>query len=226
LKLKVNKNLIIMFVKEPIEGFVKTRLATNIGDKKTLDLYKHFVNDLISTLKDTNYEFKLCVYPNLELVNKVFGDFNNFLQEDGDLGVKMQKAFESQFALGYENIILIGSDTPHIKKESFDETFQMLNSKEIVIGPSLDGGYYLISCKKNSFNANIFQNITWSTEVVLKQTLEKTTPYKVHLLNELNDIDTQNDLEDFYEIHKDSYFSSSETINFLKDTQWKNSMSL
>jgi len=215
----VNKNLIIMFVKEPVEGFVKTRLAKTLGDEKTLVLYKHFVNDLINTLKNSKFEFKLCVYPNNKLINEVFGDYNNFIQEDGDLGVKMQKAFQSQFTLGYEKIILIGSDTPHIPKHYFDETFAMLESKEIVIGPSLDGGYYLIAFNKKSFNTDLFKNITWSTDIVLKQTLEKTTTDKVHLLNILNDIDTQEDLEDFYTQYKDSYFSTSKTINFLKDIQ-------
>jgi len=215
----VNKNLIIMFVKEPVEGFVKTRLAKILGDEKTLVLYKHFVNDLINTLKNSKFEFKLCVYPNNKLINEVFGDYNNFIQEDGDLGVKMQKAFQSQFTLGYEKIILIGSDTPHIPKHYFDETFAMLESKEIVIGPSLDGGYYLIAFNKKSFNTEIFENITWSTDIVLKQTLEKTTTDKVHLLNILNDIDTQEDLEDFYTQYKHSYFKTSQTINFLKDIQ-------
>jgi len=208
-----------MFVKEPVEGFVKTRLAKTLGDEKTLVLYKHFVNDLINTLKNSKFEFKLCVYPNNKLINEVFGDYNNFIQEDGDLGVKMQKAFQSQFTLGYEKIILIGSDTPHIPKHYFDETFAMLESKEIVIGPSLDGGYYLIAFNKKSFNTDLFKNITWSTDIVLKQTLEKTTTDKVHLLNILNDIDTQEDLEDFYTQYKDSYFSTSKTINFLKDIQ-------
>lgn len=213
-----------MFVKEPAEGFVKTRLAKTLGNEKTLTLYKHFVNDLIDTLKNSKFEFKLCVYPNNELIDEVFGDYNNFIQEDGNLGVKMQKAFQSQFFLDYEKIILIGSDTPHIPKNYFDETFTMLESKELVIGPSLDGGYYLIAFNKESFNSDIFKDITWSTDVVLKQTLQKTTPHKVHLLNILNDIDTQEDLENFYTQYKNSYFSSSKTINFLKDTQWKNLM--
>ena len=208
-----------MFVKEPVEGFVKTRLSKTLGDEKTLVLYKHFVNDLINTLKNSKFEFKLCVYPNNKLINEVFGDYNNFIQEDGDLGVKMQKAFQSQFFLNYENIILIGSDTPHIPKHYFDETFTKLDEKKIVIGPSLDGGYYLIAFNKKSFNADLFKDITWSTDVVLKQTLEKTTTDKVHLLNILNDIDTQEDLEDFYKEYNHSYFSSSQTINFLKDIQ-------
>jgi rSAM/selenodomain-associated transferase 1 len=204
-----------MFVKEPVSGFVKTRLAKTLGDEKTLALYEHFVNDLINTLKDTGYEFKLCVYPNNTLISKVFGNYNNFMQEDGDLGVKMQKAFESQFNQGYEKIILIGSDTPHIPKDYFEKTFKMLDLKESVIGPSLDGGYYLIAFNKKSFNPKMFQNIKWSSEVVLKQTLEKTVSYTVQLLYELNDIDTQEDLENFYIEYKNSSFKHSKTMKLL-----------
>ena len=213
-----------MFVKEPKLGFVKTRLAKTLGEEKTLEIYKHFVNDLINTLKTTKYEFKLCVYPDKQLINETFGDFNNFIQEDGNLGVKMKKAFQSQFELGYEKIILIGSDTPHIPKDYFIKTFTMLNKKESVIGPSLDGGYYLIAFNKNTFKPSIFQNITWSSELVLKQTLQKVNKSTIYLLEQLNDIDNQKDLEDFYTQYKDSYFSTSNSITYLKDIQWKNLM--
>ena len=213
-----------MFVKEPIAGFVKTRLSKTLGEQPTLELYKHFVNDLISTLKGTKYEFKLCVYPCVELINKTFGNYNNFLQDDGDLGVKMKNAFQSQFNLGYEKIILIGSDTPHIPQSYFDKTFQELNTKELVLGPSLDGGYYLIAFNKNTFNPFIFEKITWSSELVLKQTLQKVNKSTIYLLEQLNDIDTQEDLEDFYKQFKSSYFSTSNSITYLKDIQWKNLM--
>ncbi len=128
----MNKNLVIMFVKEPKLGFVKTRLSKDCGEEFTLDLYKCFIHDLISTLKVSEFDFKLCAYPNLELINKEFGDFNNFLQFNGDLGVKMKNAFQSQFKNGYEKIVLIGSDTPHISKKTINETFIKLNTNDIV----------------------------------------------------------------------------------------------
>jgi len=220
--MKINKNLIIVFVKEPKLGFVKTRLAHNTSNVFVLDLYQKFVKDIIHTLKDSGYDFKLCAYPKLEIVNNTFGDFDNFLQEDGDLGVKMQKAFESQFDLGYDKIILIGSDTPHISQDIFEDTFKNLKNNDIVLGPSLDGGYYLIAFNKQTFYPDTFQNIEWSTEKVLQQTQQRLHTKRIYLLKELNDIDIIGDLEAFYQDFHNSYFKNSNTIQFLKkDLSWR-----
>lgn len=220
----MNKKLIIIFVKEPKLGFVKTRLAKNTQDKFVLELYQQFVKDIVKTLENSNYAFKLCAYPNLKLINEKFGDFDNFLQEDGDLGFKMQKAFESQFDLGYEKIILIGSDTPYITKDIFDETFTNLRNNDIVLGPSIDGGYYLVAFNKQTFYTDTFKNIAWSTSEVLNQTQQRLHEKRVYLLKELNDIDIIEDLEDFYQNFHDSYFKNSNTIQFLQeDLSWRNS---
>ncbi len=221
----LSKNLVIMFVKEPKLGFVKTRLSKTCGEEFTLDLYKCFVKDLIITLKDKEFDFKLCAYPNLELINSAFGDFDNFLQVDGDLGLKMQKAFEEKFEEGYEKIVLIGSDTPHISNNIINNSFKELENSDIVLGPSLDGGYYLIAFNKNTFYEEVFKDISWSTNIVLKQTLQKLHAKNVHFLNKLNDIDIIEDLKDFYTEYKDSYFKDSKTIHFLKEEKsWKNLM--
>ena len=212
----MNKNLIIMFIKEPKLGFVKTRLACTIGNEVTLDLYKCFVKDLITTLEDTAYDFTLCTYGDTKIIKETFGSFNNYEQEQGDLGIKMSKAFETQFE-SYENIVLIGSDTPYIQKETFEDAFVNLHLGKTVIGPSSDGGYYLIAFTRKNFNKELFKDITWSTSSVLEQTLQKVNKKELYLLKELNDIDIYEDLSWFYTLYKDSYFSSSQTITFLKD---------
>jgi len=212
-----------MFVKEPKSGFVKTRLAKSLGDEFTLDLYKTFVTDLISTLSNKEFDFKLCAYPNLDLINTTFGDFNNFLQVEGDLGLKMQEAFVEQFESGYEKIVLIGSDTPHISNEIVNESFSKLDFHDIVLGPSLDGGYYLIAFNKNTFMKDVFQDISWSTAVVLEQTLQKLNNKKVYLHEILNDIDILEDLKAFHSEFKNSYFKNSSTIKLLNQRKhWQN----
>jgi len=212
-----------MFVKEPKLGFVKTRLAKSLGDEFTLDLYKVFVKDLISTLNQEEFDFKLCAYPSLDLINTTFGDFDNFLQVEGDLGLKMHKAFEEQFEAGYEKIVLIGSDTPHISSQMIRESFSKLESHDIVLGPSLDGGYYLIAFNKETFTQDVFKDITWSTQVVLEQTLQKLNNKKVYLHEILNDIDILEDLKTFHAEFKDSYFKNSSTIKLLNQTKhWQN----
>ena len=197
-----------MFVKEPKLGFVKTRLAKSCGEEFTLELYKQFVNDLIVTLEKNSSDFKLCAYPNLDLINKTFGEFNNFLQVDGDLGLKMQKAFEEQFLNGYEKIVLIGSDTPHISNEIINESFEKLENNDIALGPSKDGGYYLIAFNKKTFYNEAFKNITWSTPSVLGQTLQNLHTKTIHLLDELNDIDVIDDLNEFYDEFHVSHFQN------------------
>ncbi|WP_072681819.1 TIGR04282 family arsenosugar biosynthesis glycosyltransferase [Arcobacter sp. LA11] len=221
----MNKNLVIMFVKEPKLGFVKTRLSKDCDEEFTLDLYKCFVRDLISTLKVSEFDFKLCAYPKLDLINKEFGDFNNFLQSHGDLGVKMQNAFQTQFENGYEKIVLIGSDTPHISNEIINESFLKLDTNDIVLGPSLDGGYYLIAFSKQKFYDEVFKNISWSTENVLEETLQKLHEKQVNLLHSLNDIDVLDDLNSFFKEYSNSFFKTSETIKFLeKRKSWRSLM--
>jgi len=222
----VNKNLVILFTKEPKLGFVKTRLAKSCGGGFTLELYKKFVLDLVGTLQICKFDFKLCAYPNLEIINKIFGDFGNFLQCDGDLGVKMQTAFSRQFEKGYEKILLIGSDTPHLDCELLAKSFNALDNHEAVLGPSVDGGYYLIGFNKHTFCKDVFSDIPWSTDMVLKKTLHRLNTKRIYFLQELNDIDVFDDLSSFYDEHKDGYFQNSNTILFLKEnSSWKNLMS-
>ena len=213
-----------MFVKEPKLDFVKTRLAKTLGNHFTLELYKAFIHDLIDTFKEQEFDFKLCAYPNLDLINNTFGNFDNFLQVEGDLGVKMCKAFEGQFELGYEKIALIGSDTPHITREMIGESFNELDCHDIVLGPSLDGGYYLIAFNKSTFAKDVFQDISWSTDVVLEQTLEKLNNKKVYLHIILNDIDILEDLKAFYSEYSNSYFENSSTIKLLNQKKYWQSL--
>jgi rSAM/selenodomain-associated transferase 1 len=212
-----------MFVKEPKLGFVKTRLAKSCGHGFVVNLYVRFVQDLIYTLQSGKSDFKLCVHPNLELLNKVFGNFDNFLQSKGNLGTKMQRAFEEKFQSGYDKIILIGSDTPHITNTLFEESFKQLDYHDVVLGPSLDGGYYLIGFNKDTFTSKVFEDIKWSTPKVLEQTLQKLHTKTVYLHQELNDIDILDDLKDFYDKFHKGYFENSQTIQFLEEnSSWKN----
>jgi len=224
----VNKNLVIMFVKEPKLGFVKTRLAETCGDGFALVLYQFFVHDLIYTLQGRTTDFKLCGYPKLDIINEKFGKYDNFLQQEGDLGFKMQSAFEQMFEVGYEKIVLMGSDTPHITNTILNDSFEKLENNDIILGPSEDGGYYLIGFNKHTFYKEVFKNIQWGTSKVLEQTLQTLHTKKVYFTQELNDIDTIEDLEDFYNTYSQSYFTNSYTIQFLKESeiQWKNSMLL
>lgn len=213
-----------MFVKEPKLGFVKTRLAEHTTDEFALILYQFFVHDLIYTLQGGSHDFKLCVFGDIEHVNKTFGKYDNFLQADGDLGDKMQSAFEEMFEKGYEKITLIGSDTPHLTNTIIDKSFNELEKRDAVLGKCADGGYYMVGFSKETFDKNIFKGIEWSTSKVLQQTLQKLHTKDVYLTKELNDIDIIEDLENFFDKFQNGYFENSYTIEFLKESkeQWKN----
>ena len=214
----MNENLLIIFVKEPKLGFVKTRLAKHTTDEFALNLYIEFVQDIIKKCSNENFDIKLCGYPKLDLINKTFGNYNNFTQCEGDLGKKMSNAFEVQFQNNYKKILLTGSDIPSITSTIINTAFDKLSTNDMVIGPCTDGGYYLIGFNKNTFNSNIFTNISWSTSDVLKQTLNKSIKNKVFMLEMLNDIDTIEDLA--------NESSSLDSIQYLKRSQlWKNMMS-
>jgi rSAM/selenodomain-associated transferase 1 len=186
-------NLLIIFVKEPKLGFVKTRIAKDTSDRFALNLYIDMVQQSIQKFQNQTFDMKLCICGDLKNTNKIFGDFDNFAQTSGDLGAKMTNAFKKQFQYGYEKIVLIGSDIPDINIDIINESFDMLKVHDMSIGSCFDGGYYLIGFNHNSFNADVFKDISWSTHRVYKQSLQKASKNIFKHIS-LNDIDTIDDL--------------------------------
>lgn len=192
------QNLLIVFVKNIILGKVKTRLAKTIGNKGAFDIYSELV---AITEKETQ---KLDVdrhiyFSDIVISSKWNGDLK-FVQQGTDLGEKMQNALSNGFKKGYKNIIIIGSDLPNISVEIIERGFEMLGSKEVVIGPAEDGGYYLLGISK--ILPFIFEDKPWSESSLLELTLKQLSERElsVGVLKPLNDIDTFEDLmaSDFY----------------------------
>jgi rSAM/selenodomain-associated transferase 1 len=129
---------------------------------------------------------------------------NYFLQEGKDLGERMNNAFQTMFRKGYEKIILIGSDLPSITTDIVSQALQNLESKDCVIGPSKDGGYYLIAL--NSPMSALFENLPWSSSEVLEKTIEilDKNGLTYTLLSEFEDIDTNKELVSFYQSLKNN----------------------
>lgn len=189
----MNKNLIIVFVRTPELGKVKTRLAKSIGDQSALNIYKLLLKHTAAVLHDLKFD-KL-VYYSGKLEEEDFWESNLFqkkLQKGADLGERMQHAFETAFDQGYEKVIIIGSDLFELKPTHITTAFEALESNEVAIGPSLDGGYYLLGMKQ--LEPALFKNKKWGTDSVLKNTLKDLQQQKVKLLEALNDIDTFEDL--------------------------------
>jgi len=192
-------NNILLFVKYPEKGEVKTRLAKATGDSKAVSLYKCFVDEIIKTLRKVKAVIWICYYPEKSADNMVdwLGDAFYYSQQKGrDLGERLQHCFEMSFEKGFEKTIVLASDIPEISENIIDEAFKCLEYKDAVIGPSYDGGYYLAGFKKKSYDPRIFENISWSTNLVYEETLGKIESCKLSysVLEKINDMDTIDDI--------------------------------
>ncbi|MBI4369894.1 MAG: TIGR04282 family arsenosugar biosynthesis glycosyltransferase [Elusimicrobia bacterium] len=144
-----------------------------------------------------------------------------FLQHGADLGSRLTKAFKHAFQSGAKKVIIIGSDTPHLDPKDISEAFNLLGSRDAVLGPAKDGGYYLIGLK--SPNPALFNGISWSTSQVLKQTLERINHQKLSLglLPSYSDIDTPADLEMLERLsrngHANKFLCTSQALRGLRE---------
>lgn len=187
-------SLIIVFTKNGESGKVKTRLAHDIGDENALIVFNVLLNHTKSVLqrilKDGISDVEIHLSQSID--DPQWNNFTQRIQAAGDLGTKMKTAFRHGFDNGYKQIIGIGTDLPELEVNHITKALKALSDNDIVLGPSHDGGYYLIGM--NQLYDQLFNDIDWSTEHVLTQTLERAAGKKTELLQEENDIDTFSDL--------------------------------
>ncbi len=188
--------LLIVFVKNSELGKVKTRLAKSVGDKKALEIYKELLQ-LTEQCANGATCNKQVWYSEYIDDNDQFSGliYDKFVQSGEDLGLRMKKAVAGGFDEGFDKVIIIGSDCPDLTTENISEAFNELEKFDAVIGPSKDGGYYLLGLRK--FTPQIFQGIDWSTSNVMSQTetILNNLEMTYSTLKTLNDIDTEEDLE-------------------------------
>lgn len=196
----INESL-ITFVKYPEAGKVKTRLAKSIGNEKAANIYKTLAEHTFDEVRKLNKVNRFLLFADennrRKISNWVGIGFNFYSQSNGDLGNKMKDAFSKVFTRGANKTIIIGSDLPGISKRLISKAFKELDKNDIIIGPSLDGGYYLLGM--NKFYPELFDGISWSTEFVLEQTIviAISLNLKIAQLKKLNDIDTIDDLNEW-----------------------------
>ena len=189
-----SKNSLIIFTRNPILGKVKTRLAKSVGNEIALEIYQFLLN---KTKEVTlNIPADKVVFYSEEITNKDIWDatiYKKELQKGRDLGAKMSNAFKTCFKDGYEKVVLIGSDLFDLEEFHIREAFEKLEKNDAVIGPALDGGYYLLWLKK--MHPKIFMNKNWGTATVRKNTMKNLEKVNVHLLPILNDVDVIEDIK-------------------------------
>lgn len=194
------REVVLVFARAPVAGQVKTRLAPDLDAVRIVDLYKCFVTDILNTLSQAGHPVRLCYDPpdSGGIVRDWLGDGIACQAQDGkDLGEKMSNAFASAFASGVGRAILIGTDTPDLPSAIFTSAFSALTDHDAVIGPALDGGYYLIGFRSDTFRPSIFRDIAWSTASVYATTLARLTECNaiVYNLPAWRDIDSLTDLD-------------------------------
>lgn len=208
--------LLLIFLKEPVEGKVKTRIAQTAGAEQAVNIYKSLVSTLLTQLKwIPNCHYRFCFAPaDAEEAIKfwLLPDLNHRMegpgltplddktpsvdfvaQPDGDLGDRLESAFKQGFDDGFEQVSAIGSDCPFLSASWIDIAYRQGKKSDVTIGPTPDGGYCLINL--NTFTTAPFREIPWSAENTLEATLAKVEQagLSVQLLPELTDIDHEED---------------------------------
>lgn len=213
------KNCIVYFVKIPEIINIKTKLTAFMDNKKAYLLHKSFLIDAINMIDKIPVKLFIYFTPEdklFKLKTLLKKKYTYMLQKGNNLGERIINATTDLIDDNFEKIIIITSDIPNITKEILDEALFCLDHNDIVIGPSADGGYYLIGFNKNSFDKKNFSEIKWNTEKVLQSTIEKIILNKKRfaILPELREINTFNDIEEFY--IKNSLINNSETLRTIK----------
>ena len=191
-----NNPLVLVFCKNQIIGKVKTRLALNIGQKKALLIYSELVNKTATVVNSLSSEVHIYYSDYIE-ENDNFDSskIKKFIQKGNDLGDRMINALNISFK-NFSPIVIIGSDLWELEISDIKDAFGILKKKNIVIGPSTDGGYYLIGM--NYLDTKIFENKNWGQQSVLNETIRDIDDItNIHLLDEKTDIDTYDDLCQF-----------------------------
>lgn len=216
-----SRQCILLFLRAPEKGRVKTRLAAALGDDVTLRLYRAFVLDILDMLFRTEYPVVLCFHPR-EKASEIKAWLGRELpcwpQTGKTLGKKMANAFIRAFSEGFDRVVLVGSDIPDLPDRIIESAFSAINREGAAIGPAEDGGYYLVAFRKSVFLPGVFENIPWGTEKVLQQTLKVFNAHRapVSLLEPWRDMDDAGDVKDLLAKHPSDDAPAPRTLALLR----------
>ncbi len=190
---------IIVFVKNPVPGQVKTRLIPYLSPEQAASLYQTFLIDWCNALSTISTAHRVIAYTppeGLDALQTLIGEDPVYIPQVGaSLGQRLIAAARWACDQEYTKFLFVGSDSPTLPTQYVERALDLLESRDIVIGPSVDGGYYLIGFSKHGASLSvptIFEGIVWSTEVVFRQTLEKIQEINAQLglLPPWYDVDT------------------------------------
>ncbi len=194
---------LIVFVKNPIPGAVKTRLQTRYAPDQVAALYTAFVRDVLARAESIDVDRQVIAFdpPDAESeVRALFGGGVKALWEyvpqvQEDLGARMREALVQQLDAGASAAVLIGTDIPSLPAHHITQAFDLLHTVDVVLGPSTDGGYYLVGVSKSI--PEIFEGVEWSTSSVLSQTIDRVqrAGHTLGLVPPWFDVDTSDEFD-------------------------------
>ena len=193
---------LIVFVKNPIPGSVKTRLQTRYAPDQVAALYTAFVRDVLERAESIDVDRRVIAFDTSDAESEVRALFGGgkaqwqFVpQVQDDLGARMREALVQQLDAGASAAVLIGTDIPSLPAHHITQAFDLLHTKDVVLGPSTDGGYYLVGVSKSI--PEIFEDVAWSTPSVLSQTIDRVqrAGNTLGLVPPWFDVDTPDELD-------------------------------
>jgi len=201
----ISKKRLIIFTRYPETGTTKTRLIPLLGAEGAANLQRKMTEHTLSQMMGLPVSNGLTIEirydgGNEHLMRRWLGsEFEYAAQDDGDLGCRMQRAFEDAFKSKASAVVIIGTDIPDLTAVDVTSAFAVLKQKKMVLGPAKDGGYYLIGLQKNAYSlavGDLFTGITWGEHDVLKKTLNISSHlgFNYSLLKEMDDVDRPEDI--------------------------------
>lgn len=191
------KRALLIFIKNPVAGRVKTRLASEVGDEMALAMYRRLLDHTREVATRVEAD-RLLFYSDFMEPEDPWTEefFRKHIQAGDDLGQRMENAFRIALRR-HRKAVIIGSDCPGITEELIEKAFTALDRNDLVIGPAQDGGYYLLGMKE--MHEFFFREMEWSTAQVLPTTLDRAEAnnLQIHLLPEQRDVDFLGDWQSY-----------------------------
>jgi uncharacterized protein len=190
------RDALAVIAKEPVAGLAKTRLVPALGDTGAARAAAAMLADTLAAVRASGADPWLCFTPTgaRERLRRLAPGFGLLAQAAGGLGDRLAACLADLLGAGAERVAIVGADTPHVPQASYRRAFALLDEVDVVLGPALDGGYYLVAAK--AARPELFVGIPMGTEVVLTETLARAARggLAVALLPPLRDLDRVEDL--------------------------------
>jgi rSAM/selenodomain-associated transferase 1 len=204
----VNADRLIIFTRYPVPGAAKTRLIPALGAEGAANLHQQMAEHTLAQARKLQASGSVTVEvrfagDDIARMQAWLGDDLSYQEQGaGDLGDRLARAAQSAFNQGSTRVIIIGTDCPALDTPVLQQAFHQLQQRDLVLGPAVDGGYYLVGSRR--FIPEIFQEIAWSTDQVLHQTVHKAEQLGLAIayLPLLSDVDYPSDLEIWEQVRR------------------------